>query len=102
MINVKVVKKDFQMHFTGHGHADYAEYGKDIVCASVSTAIIMTLNLTESLKLSYNVKKQVVKEGEFDILVDTSDDTVRAIFNNLDSMLKELANDYPKYIKYNR
>ncbi len=102
MINCKVVKEDSKMHFIGHGHANYAEYGKDIVCASVSTAIIMTLNLTERLNLSYNVLKQEVKEGEFDILVDTKNDTVKAIFNNLDSMLKELANDYPKFIKYNR
>ena len=102
MIKVKVVKNESQMHFTGLGHAEYAEYGKDIVCASVSTAIIMTLNLTERLNLSYNVKKQVVKEGEFDIFVDISNETVKAIFYNLDDMLKELANDYPKYVKYNR
>ena len=42
--------------FSLSGHAGYADYGQDIVCASVSSAVQMTVNgVTEVLKLNANV-----------------------------------------------
>ncbi len=45
MINVKVLKKDNNIVFIEtKGHAEYDEYGKDIVCSAVSALCTATLN----------------------------------------------------------
>ena len=35
--------------FTCEGHAGYADYGKDIVCASISALVINTINSLEEI-----------------------------------------------------
>ncbi len=48
--------------FSVSGHAGYAEYGKDIVCAAVTSAVELTANgITEILGLPAQVE---VKENE--------------------------------------
>lgn len=43
--------------FSLSGHAGYADYGQDIVCASVSSAVQMTVNgVTEVLKVNARVR----------------------------------------------
>ena len=43
--------------FSLSGHAGYDEFGKDIVCASVTSAVQMTANaITEVLKVKADVK----------------------------------------------
>ena len=50
MITVTVEKKkDAYVRFLSKGHAGYAEYGQDIVCAAVSALIINTVNSIEQL-----------------------------------------------------
>ena len=45
MINVKVLKKDDNIVFIEtKGHAEYDEYGKDIVCSAVSALCTAILN----------------------------------------------------------
>ena len=44
MINIEIINnKTIKVK----GHANYAEYGQDIVCASVSTAVYMSINQIE-------------------------------------------------------
>ncbi|MDD3367552.1 MAG: ribosomal-processing cysteine protease Prp [Lachnospiraceae bacterium] len=47
------------------GHADFAEYGSDIVCASISVLVINTLNAME--KFAAVQMKQEEKDGFLDI-----------------------------------
>lgn len=51
MIKYKVTKCDDEYKIEVKGHANQNPYGSDIVCASVSTALIMTYNLLERLNL---------------------------------------------------
>ena len=45
MIKVKLTKKgDIYKHITITGHALYDDFGKDIVCAAVSSAVITSIN----------------------------------------------------------
>lgn len=78
------------------GHANFADYGKDIVCAAVSSLVTCTVNNIYSLnKESINYKD----DGSL-IEINVSDDSNSLILlNNLIEMLKELANNYPKNIK---
>ncbi|HOO79262.1 MAG TPA: ribosomal-processing cysteine protease Prp [Lachnospiraceae bacterium] len=51
MISVKIRKnrnKEY-LGFSCNGHAEYAEYGSDIVCAAVSMLIINTINSIDTL-----------------------------------------------------
>ncbi len=102
MINVNVKDEELKLHITVKGHAGYQVYNKDIVCASVSTALIMTLNLIEKLNLGYNVLESKIDEGYFSLLVNKGNEVLDAISFNLDFTLESLSKQYPKYIKYNR
>lgn len=78
------------------GHADFADYGKDIVCAAVSTLLTCSVNNIYSIdKESINYKD----DGNKIRIEILKNDYSKLIFNNLILMLKELANDYPKNIK---
>ena len=48
-------KKNLPYAFSISGHANYDEYGKDIVCSSITTAVFTTLNLLD--KIIKKVKK---------------------------------------------
>ena len=53
MIRIKVLKKDNNIEkITFRGHANYAEYGKDIVCAAASATVLTTINGILSLDSS--------------------------------------------------
>ena len=50
MIKIKVLKEnDFYKEISITGHANYDTYGKDIVCSSVSSIVITTVNAIISL-----------------------------------------------------
>ncbi len=52
MIKVKYFyNEDFQLKgFSVKGHAEYAEYGRDIVCAAVTTHAIARINSLDVLQ----------------------------------------------------
>lgn len=97
MISVKVTNSEIIIK----GHANQNAYGNDIVCASVSTAIIMTVNQLELLEMLNGVSV-VLEEGYAKINVDHGQSIVLKVFENLIYTLKELELQYPKYIKIQR
>lgn len=81
------------------GHALYDDYGKDIVCASVSTMVITTVNATlryDNKSLSYSKD-----EGYVQIVMEKHSKVVDLLMENLISLLRELEKQYPKNIKIN-
>ncbi len=96
MIKVKV-KPDF---ISISGHADYDEYGKDIVCSSVSSIVTTSVNaimLFDSESIKYNVK-----EGLVEIKIIEKKDSTEKLLKNMLNMFEELSRDYPKNIKVER
>ena len=83
-----------------YGHADYAEYGSDIVCASVSTAVYMSINQIEVFDKTNCIKYNML-EGNAYIEVVSEDDIVKKVISNLIFTLRDLELQYPKYIKIN-
>ena len=95
MIKVNI-KKD---QITIKGHADYEEFGKDIVCASVTSIATTTINAiirldSESIEFKSN-------SGLIDIVIKKHSDLVDTLLLNMTELLKELEKDYKKYIKIN-
>lgn len=99
MTTYNVVKNENTATIEVKGHAGYAEYGHDIVCASISTACIVTANLIEKLELGYNIIDLVCDEGYFRLQVKSSDFTSNAILDNLKYTLDDISKQYPKYLK---
>ena len=97
MINVTI--KDDYIEIKGHARQN--EYGKDIVCASVSTAIIMTINQVEICGLIENIKYQL-DEGFASITIIKEDKLLRQIIDNLVYSLTDLVHTYPKYLKIDK
>ena len=92
--------KDQQDKFYGFeatGHAGFAGYGRDIVCAAVSVLLINTANSLEEL-LSKDVSStQDPKAGFLEIKVtDYDDPDVQLLFRSLELGLKEIAGEHPK------
>lgn len=98
MVKVKINYKDnFITGFKISGHANYDSYGKDIVCASVSSIVITSINM--ALKLDETSVKAIDKSGLIEADILKQDEVINKIFINMIDMLKELEKDYKKNIK---
>ena len=95
MIKVNI-KKD---QITIKGHADYEEFGKDIVCASVTSIATTTINAI--IRLDSESIEFKSDSGLIDIVVKKHSDLVDTLLLNMTELLKELEKDYKKYIKIN-
>ncbi|MFP4177176.1 MAG: ribosomal-processing cysteine protease Prp [Acholeplasmataceae bacterium] len=86
---------------TIRGHAKQNEAGKDIVCAAISTAIIVTMNALE--RLGRNDRYTcTLEEGYFQVTVNRSDEIVEGLLANLEHTVRDIENDYPKYVNYQK
>lgn len=97
MIKVNVLVSDKVKKIVITGHANYDEYGKDIVCSSASSIVITTVNAIITFDENYIDYKE--EKDKFTIEINKYDDTLEKLITNMLNMLKELENDYPKYIK---
>lgn len=79
------------------GHAFYDTYGKDIVCAAISSIVTTTIN--DILALTEDKIKYDTQDGNVLITVVSDNGVVEKLLNVMLNMLKELASDYPKNIK---
>jgi len=100
MITAEFIKKDsFLIGFKVSGHANFGEYGQDIVCASVSSAVQLVCNtITECFKV--NAKVSVDEHNGISLkLMDTSmDNPCTTVIEGLRLHLEVLSKDFPKRI----
>ena len=99
MINAEFyLKNEVLIGFSINGHADYAEFGVDVVCAAVTSAVELTANaITEIL----NIKASVgVFENEIKLtLPDTESDDTISFLKALRLHLELLSHDYKQNIR---
>ncbi|HOO68098.1 MAG TPA: ribosomal-processing cysteine protease Prp [Bacilli bacterium] len=95
MIKIEISKDKI----TITGHANYNDYGKDIVCAAVSSTVITTVNGI----LSINSDALKVTEGKTLIIeILKHDEVTDKLINNMINLLEELKNDYKDNINIRR
>lgn len=95
MIKVNVIGNDDKIEILGH--AMYDDFGKDIVCAGVSSIVITTINAILSFNneyITYNSDKD-----KFVIEVKEHNEIVDNLLVNMVCMLQDIENNYPKNIK---
>ena len=78
------------------GHAGYSKNGSDIVCASVSSIAITTVNAI--LKFDNQALIYHEADGYLDIKLMKHDKYIDNLISNMLDLLKELEKKYPKYI----
>ena len=84
------------------GHSGYDEIGKDIVCSSVSTAVILTANLLERLNIDFEcLSDEKIPLISLRIKNVDSNDLVNTILENLVDNLSKVQEEYNKYLKIN-
>lgn len=100
MINANFFLKDETLFgFSISGHADFDDFGKDIVCASVTSAVQLCINgITECLHIKSNV--EVLKnEINFSLLKSCDNQCAITFLKALYLHIDVLSQDYPKNIK---
>ena len=97
MINVTIKKDKSVNEIKISGHAKYAEYGKDIVCSGVSSALITTVNAC--LKFDEN-SIEFNQENDFYLKNIKKDDVTNLLLENLVDILKSIQEKYKKNIKF--
>lgn len=79
------------------GHAGYDEYGKDIVCASVSSIVITSVNA--ALKLENNSLEYIEEKDKLTINILSNKENIKIIIKNMIDLLEELSLTYKENIK---
>lgn len=98
MILVKTYTKDNNIEEVSiKGHANYKEYGKDIVCSAVSSIAICTINAIYSF--SDNSIEVEESDGYLHIKILKQEDITITLIKNMIRCLKDIESNYPTNIK---
>ena len=94
---IKVVCWDKKIEISGHAY--FESYGKDIVCASVSSIVFTTINGI----LNINDKAiQYINDDILEIFILSNDEITTKLIENMIVLLKELERQYPKNLKISK
>ncbi len=101
MTKISVKCKGDCFEIVSKGHSGYSDEGSDIVCASLSTALEMVMNMFDAFDVDFSL------ECDEDIpmvhiTVDVMDNNskvhdVKCIISGYVSFVSDLAEQYPKY-----
>ena len=93
MIKISINKDEI----TIKGHSGYGIEGTDIVCASVSSICITTVNAL--LSIDEDCIEYIENDGYLNIKIKKHNETIDKLINNMINLLRELEKDYKKYIE---
>ena len=99
MIKVNFKKEKYINKVTVEGHAGYDVSGKDIVCSSVSSIIITTINAI--IRIDENAIEYKQDEGFVEIMILKHTSVINHLIENMIDLLFQLEKDYKQYIKIN-
>ena len=90
---IKITKDNNKIVISGH--AGNNEYGKDIVCASISSIVYTTINAIEKIRLG---SIEVIDKDDMQINILTDDEMVNLLIENMFDLFNEIAKTYPKNV----
>lgn len=98
MIRINIVKSNNNLEkITFKGHANYDDYGKDIVCASVSSIVTTIINCImniDSNSCTYEDDGKIIRIEKIN-----ENEIVDIILNTMMELFKDLESNYSKNIK---
>ena len=95
MIKIQVLENKIRIS----GHSGYEESGKDIVCSAVSSIVTTTVNAV--VRLEPDKIRYEESDGYVMIEILKHNETVDTLILNMVDLLKQLEQEYSKYIKIN-
>lgn len=95
MIKITVDKKMHTIFISGH--SGYEVAGKDIVCASVSSIAITTVNAI--LKIDEDALQYEQADGFLKITLLKQNDIISLLITNMLELLEQLQTQYSKFLK---
>lgn len=98
-VNVKFIGKDVYSLIVS-GHANYDDYGKDIVCAGVSAIVTGGINSIEELNELKNIKL-IQESNKLGLEVVKNNDKLQTIIQTIYYQLKTIEESYKNFIKMN-
>ena len=98
MVNARYRVEDNTHTLTVYGHANYGEYGKDIVCAGVSSIVQALIGWIEENYYKVICISVDPKEGEVIIACDGGEE-VAAVFQMASIGLRQIADSYPDHVQ---
>lgn len=100
MIKVVIKETDKINNVEISGHSGYSSAGSDIVCASVSSICITTVN--GIINIDSNAISYKESDGYLYISIKKHSDTIDKLIDNMINLLEELRKDYKNYIEIRR
>lgn len=98
MVRAKYTVDEKTHTLTVLGHANYAEYGKDIVCAGVSSLVQALIAWIEENFYKAECISVDPKEGEVIISCEGGED-IAAVFQMVTIGLGQIAESYPDHVQ---
>ena len=100
MIKAKYEVKDGSyLSLDVKGHAEYGEYGKDLICASVSSILFGFMNALDELQENVEIKQS---ENRITVEDHSGSSTVQNYFELVIMQLKTIEESYGNFIKVER
>ena len=100
MIKAKYEVKDGSyLSLDVKGHAEYGEYGKDLICASVSSILFGFMNALDELQENVEIRQS---ENRITVEDHSSSSTVQNYFELVIMQLKTIEESYGNFIKVER
>ena len=81
------------------GHAEYGEYGKDLICASVSSIMFGFMNALDALEEDVKIAQS---ENRIAIVDHSGSDVVKDYFELVIMQLKTIEASYGDFIRVER
>jgi hypothetical protein len=98
MISIHIKnEKDKINYIKISGHSGYDEIGKDIVCASISSICITTVNAI--VRYDEGALIYTDSEGLLEMGIVKHDDIIDMLVENMICLLSDLERQYPKNVK---
>jgi uncharacterized protein YsxB (DUF464 family) len=94
MIKWSIIGENNCVHIDIKGHAGYAKYGQDIVCASVSTLVYFFISCIEHIDDS-SIKHLQINDGDVKLMLNISE-KIKPLLEVFQLQLKAVETQYPR------
>ena len=86
------------------GHSDYADEGEDIVCAAISSATELVVNILEQFSIGISLEVDEETPSVLVIILDGEENrkkksTIKNIVEGYKGYISDLAEAYPEFIE---
>ena len=98
MVSAKYIVEENKHTLSVLGHANYDEYGKDIVCAGVSSLVQALIGWLEDNYWKASFVSVDPKEGEVIVSCEGGED-IAAVFYMTSIGLSQIADCYPDHVQ---